>query len=63
MEEEYDEIEEAIWQAAEELEVAMAVGDYKKANELLNFLTGTKKAAEEAKETKKDKSLEDIMVA
>ena len=64
MSEEYDsEIEEEIWQAAEELKVAMMTGDYKKANSLLDFLTGTKKGAEMAKENKKNKSVEDIMVA
>ena len=57
-EENYNEIGETILQAAEDLETAMMVGDYKKVTELLNFLEETKKAAEMAIEAKKD-----IMVA
>ena len=62
MNEEFDNETEAILQAGEELEVAMMVGDYKKANTLINFLEETKKKAEMAIEAK-TKSLEDIMVA
>ena len=53
-----NEIEEVVWKAAAELEVAMNAGDYKKVSELLNFLEETKKAAETTLEAKKD-----IMVA
>lgn len=55
MSEKFDsEIEKSVWRAAEELEMAMNAGDYKKANKLMIFLEETKKAAEMAIESKKD---------
>jgi len=49
---------EAILQVGEEVEVAMMMGNYKKVNELMDFLEEEKKKAEIAIATKKD-----IMVA
>ena len=41
----------------------MMVGDYKRVNELIIFLEETRKTAELAKVVKRDKVLEDNMVA
>lgn len=53
-----DMIEEAVWKTVDAFNVAMATGDYNKANELLEVLY-----LPIAREKEKNKSLEDIMVA
>lgn len=50
-----DMVEELVWKKVEEFNEAMAIGNFKRANELLDlFFLGF---------TEKDKSLEDVMVA
>ena len=56
MSEEYDnETEEAVWETLEEIKVAIAIGNYTKANSLLDTLFPNAK--------EKNKSLEDSMIA
>ena len=50
-----DMVEELVWKKVEEFNEAMAIGNFKRANELLDlFFLGF---------TEKNKSLEDVMVA
>jgi hypothetical protein len=55
-EEEFEDmVEELVWKKVEEFNEAMAIGNYKRANELFDlFFLGF---------TEKNKSLEDVMVA